>query len=336
MKHVLRQCMFTLICVILALSASGCSKFDALSVDALPLPGSIYSGYEIVAEFDNVLNLPGRAKVKMLGTTVGEVRAVSQARNHVDVTARIEHGVQVPSNTTAVLQQATVLGDIYVALVPPEDDAPPGPPLAPGERIPLAQTVSPPQIEDTIANLANFIGSGSIQRAQNTLLRLNRITPPKPELERVVTQVTTDINEVAADIDTADTLLSSLEQTSNVAAWYESQMSYWFTPEGVEGFRRSTLPAGQLGKLLPSIGTIYSGGYWLVPALSSLADAMESVKGAKHVVEDEYPKWRTFINEYFLPQEKYPAINITSIVGPDGRELSGNVQQVLRMLGAVP
>jgi phospholipid/cholesterol/gamma-HCH transport system substrate-binding protein len=34
--------------------------------------------------------------------------------------------------------------------------------------------------------------------------------------------------------------------------------------------------------------------------------------------------------------EKYPAINITSIVGPDGRELSGNVEQVLRMLGAVP
>jgi phospholipid/cholesterol/gamma-HCH transport system substrate-binding protein len=38
----------------------------------------------------------------------------------------------------------------------------------------------------------------------------------------------------------------------------------------------------------------------------------------------------------FLPVDKYPAINITSIIGPDGRELSGNVQDVLRILGATP
>jgi hypothetical protein len=37
-----------------------------------------------------------------------------------------------------------------------------------------------------------------------------------------------------------------------------------------------------------------------------------------------------------LPQDRYPAMNITSIVGPDGRELSGNVQDVLRIIGAAP
>jgi phospholipid/cholesterol/gamma-HCH transport system substrate-binding protein len=29
-------------------------------------------------------------------------------------------------------------------------------------------------------------------------------------------------------------------------------------------------------------------------------------------------------------------MNITSIVGPDGREMSGNVQDVLRIIGAAP
>jgi hypothetical protein len=38
----------------------------------------------------------------------------------------------------------------------------------------------------------------------------------------------------------------------------------------------------------------------------------------------------------FLPQDKFPAMNITSIQTPDGREISGNVQDVLRMLGAMP
>lgn len=320
-----------------AVSVTGCSALSSLTVDSVPLPGhSRTDGYDIVAEFANVLNLPDRAKVVMDGTTVGEVGAVVEAGTHVDVTARIDAGVQVPSNVTAVLQQATVLGDIYLALERPTDGSPPVPPLRPGGRIPQAQTISPPQLEDTIANLANFVGSGSIQRAQDTLVRLNRITPPKDEVRRVVSQVTTDLNELADNLDTVDIMINSIEQTSNVVSAYTPQMSFWFTPEGVAGFQRSTVIAREVGNLLPSVGSIYSKGFWLVPTFSSGANAMGAIRGAKQVVEHEYPLWRKFINESYLAQEKYPAINITSIVGPDGRELSGNVEQVLRMLGAVP
>lgn len=326
-----------LICaVVCGLGATGCSSLSSLSVDAIPVPGHTYrDGYDIVAEFANVLNLPDRAKVVMDGTTVGEVSRVAVAGNHVDVTARIQEGVEVPSNTSAVLQQATVLGDIYLALEPPPGGTP-APPLAAGGRIHLQQTISPPQLEDTIANLANFIGSGSIQRGQNTLVRLNRITPPKDEVRRVVSQVTTDLNQLSDNVDTVDKMITGLQQTSNVVATYGPEMGFWLSPQGVRGFERSTVLAREFGNLLPSIGTIYSSGYYIVPTFSSLANAMTAVQGSKQVVEAEYPRWRKFILDYFLPQEKNPAINITSIVGPSGRELSGNVQQVLRMLGAVP
>jgi virulence factor Mce-like protein len=323
--------------LVCGVSLTGCSKLSSLTVDSVPLPGhSQANGYDIVAEFANVLNLPDRAKVVMDGTTVGEVSKVTEAGTHVDVTARMERGVEVPSNVTAVLQQATVLGDIYLALERPTDGTAPAPALAANGRIPLAQTISPPQLEDTIANLANFIGSGSIQRAQDTLVKLNRITPPKAEVRRVVSQVTTDLNDLSNNIDTVDTMINSLEQTSNVVSAWTPQMSFWFTPQGVRGFERSTVVAREVGNLLPSVGSIYSKGYWLVPMVSSAANAMGAIRGAKQVVEHEYPLWRKFINESYLAQEKYPAINITSIVGPDGRELSGNVEQVLRMLGAVP
>lgn len=316
---------------------TGCSTLSALTVDSVPLPGQSRSnGYDIVAEFANVLNLPDRAKVVMDGTTVGEVSKVTEAGTHVDVTARIEQGVEVPANVTAVLQQATVLGDIYLALERQTDGTAPAPPLPADGRIPLVQTISPPQLEDTIANLANFIGSGSIQRAQNTLVKLNHITPPKEEVRRVVSQVTTDLNQLADNLDTVDILINSMQQTSTVVSTWAPQMSFWFTPEGVQAFERSTVIAREVGNLLPSIGSIYSKGYWLVPTFSSGANAMGAIKGAKQVVEHEYPLWRKFINESYLAQEKHPAINITSIVGPDGRELSGDVEQVLRMLGAVP
>lgn len=323
--------------IVCSIGLPGCSKLSSLTVDSVPLPGhSQTNGYDIVAEFANVLNLPDRAKVVLDGTTVGEVREVTEAGTHVDVTARIRQDVAVPSNVTAVLQQATVLGDIYLALERPPGTAETTTPLSANGRIPLARTVSPPQLEDTIANLANFIGSGSIQRAQNTLVRLNRITPPKEEVRRVVAQVTTDLNELSDDLDTVDIMIDSLAQTSVVAADWEPQMSFWFTPQGVRGFERSTVIAREFGNLLPSVGTIYSQGYYMVPAFSSGANAMEAVQGTKQVVEGEYPRWRRLINDFYLPNQKYPAINITSIVGPDGRELSDNVEQVLRMLGAVP
>ncbi|ORB39094.1 MCE family protein [Mycolicibacterium porcinum] len=314
--------------------ATACS---GLKIDSIPQPGTSYQdGYDLVAEFTNVLNLPDRAKVVMDGTTVGVVTDMRLAGDQVDVTARIDRGVVVPSNIHVVLQQATVLGDIYVALERPADAKGPADALVAGARIPVAQTTSPPQLEDTIAHLANFIGSGSIQRAQNSLIRINSVTPATDEVRRVVSQVTTDLDDLSENIDTVDELIKGVHQTSNVLASRTSALSVLFSEQGVAGMDRDMIMANTFGRLLPSLGTIYNGGYWLVPLIKSLANAFESVQGTKQALEAEYPLYRRFLTDYFMQQDKYPAVNITSIVGPDGRELSGNVEQVLRMLGAVP
>lgn len=306
----------------------------ALDVSSVPLPGNSYrDGYDIIGEFENVLNLPNRARVMMDGTKVGVVTNVTLTGGHVDVTARVDRGVVVPANTHALLQQATVLGDMYLAL---ERASEATPALRPGGRLPLAQTTSPPSLEDTLANLANFIGSGLVQRAQNTIIRINRVTPPKVELRRVVSQITTDLGGLSANIDNVDLLIGSLADTAGVLAAGTPELSANFSPDGVRALKRNTIPASKIGTLLPSIGTVYAGGYWLVPMFNSLSGALDAVGRSKRFVEEEYPAYLRFFTKYFLSEEKYPAINITSIVGPDGRELSGNVEQVLRMLGAVP
>lgn len=330
MKTGVRFAIGAIVCAVMTSCAS-------INVNSVPLPGNSYEGgYDIVAEFANVLNLPDRAKVVMDGTTVGVVTNVSITTDQVDVTARIDRDVVVPSNIRALLQQATVLGDIYVALEREEDAGPAGPPLGPNGRILLAQTTSPPQLEDTIAHLANFVGSGSIQRAQNSLITINRVTPPKDEVRRVVTQVTTDLDDLARNVDDVDLLINGLYETSTVMAARTPELMSLMSPEGVAGLRRNTILANIFGTLLPSLGSIYNGGYWLAPLLRSLGNAAEAVQGSKQAVEAEYPLWRRLITEYYLQQEKNPAINITSIIGPDGRDLSDNTEQVLRMLGALP
>jgi phospholipid/cholesterol/gamma-HCH transport system substrate-binding protein len=307
----------------------------SINVNAIPQPGASYSdGYDIVMKFASVLNLPERAKVVLDGVTVGVVSKMTLTPRDVEVTARVGHGVLIPANIHAVLQQATVLGDIYVALERPA--GPSAPALTAGATVPLEQTTPPPQLEDTIASLANFVSSGSIQRAQNTVIRLNRVIPTSDEVRRLTTVVDDHLSALSNNIDQVDQLLDGVARTAATLDDHRPQLDYHLSPYGQLGFDRLIVVLNYISTLLPSVGSVNSGGYWLVPLLKSLADTTEAVQQSKVNVEAEIPKYRRLFTDFFLPEDKYPAINITSIVGPDGRELSGNVQDVLRILGAMP
>jgi phospholipid/cholesterol/gamma-HCH transport system substrate-binding protein len=322
---------------VLAASAVTISSCASLNVNALPQPGPSYDdGHDIVMQFESVLNLPERAKVVLDGVTVGVVSKVTLTDRDVDVTARIGPDVVIPSDIHAVLEQATVLGDIYVALERPAPGAAPAPPLAAGGTVPIAQTTSPPQLEDTIASLANFVSSGSIQRAQNTIIRLNRVVPSSDEVRRLTTRVDTNLAALSENIDQVDELLDGVSRTAEVVNGHIPRVQLWFSPKGQLGFERIVDIATFTAQGLIGVGSITGGGYWLVPFLNSLADSVGALQQSKVAGEAEIPQYRRLFTDYFLPADKYPAINITSIVGPDGRELSGNVQDVLRILGAMP
>jgi phospholipid/cholesterol/gamma-HCH transport system substrate-binding protein len=332
MKHRTSRLAGALACVI---ALSSCAS---INVSSLPQPGNSYSGgYDIVIEFSNALNLPDRAKVVMDGTTVGVVTKVALSSDAADVTSRIAPAVAVPSNIQAVLQQDTVLGDTYVALQRPHDQAA-APALHAGGRIPLAQTTSPPQLEDTIANMANFVSSGSIQRIQNTIIHIDSVQPPggQAAIHRMASQVAADLGDLSDNMNLVDHWLNGVSGTVDVMHRRIVIFQDMFSEKGMTAFKRFMKIFSYVGTLLPATGSIYSGGFWLMPLLRSLTEAAGAVQQSKWAFEDEWPAWRQLFTGAFLPEDKYPAINITSIVGPDGRELSGNVQDVLRILGATP
>lgn len=313
------------------------SSCASIGPDSLPQPGKVYSdGYDIVIAFDNALNLPKRAKVIVDGTEAGIVTGVAVEPHQVNVTARIESGVKVASNVHAALQQSTVLGDIYVTLDRPRNE-PAAAALAPGGSIPLSQTISPPQLEDTIAQFANFVTSGTIQRLQNTIIGLNRAVPTgQGAVRRISSRVADDLADLSNNLSTTDLALDSVRTTTQILHDRLSSAQFWFSPRGMLGFDRATYLSNYIAAFFPSIGSVYANGYWLSPLLNSLQEMLGSMRDAKLAFEDEVPAWRKLFTEDFLPQDKYPAINIVSIVGPDGRELSGNTQDVLRSLGVTP
>jgi len=322
--------------VAIALGVSSCAS---INVNALPQPGNSYrDGYDIVIEFANALNLPDRAKVVLNGSAVGVVTKVALTSHAVDVTARMGSDITVPSNIHAALQQATVLGDIYVALQHSQADQQAASALAPGGRIPLTQTTSPPQLEDTIATLANFVSSGSIQRMQNTIIRIDAVQPPGGQggIRKLASRVAADLSDLSNNMDAVDQLLNSTSQTGDVMDKLRPIYADWLSPNGQEAFYRAGVIGEGIATVLPALGSIYAQGFWLVPLLKSLVGAMGALQHSKWDFEREAPAWRRIFTDKFLREDKYPAINITSIVGPDGRELSGNVKDVLRILGAAP
>lgn len=101
-----------------AVVASGCGA----TVESLPLPkpGAGGETYTVHAAFDNALNLPDQAKVKIGGSDVGVVTKITTKDFKANVDLAIRKDIELPQGSTAELRQATPLGDVFVAVSIPK------------------------------------------------------------------------------------------------------------------------------------------------------------------------------------------------------------------------
>ncbi len=85
------------------------------------MPGTGVGGptYRLHLEFSSLLSLPAGAEVRSNGAKVGSMRSITltdeAAVAHIDVSEDVE----LPRGTRAELRQTSMLGDIYIALIPP-------------------------------------------------------------------------------------------------------------------------------------------------------------------------------------------------------------------------
>jgi virulence factor Mce-like protein len=216
------------VCVLLAalLTGAASSLTAACSLDPtrLPVPGaySPHQSYRIKIQFSSVLNLPARAKVDSGGVQIGVLDHVQLDGTTAVAYVDISGDSRLSGNTRAELRQATPLGDIYIALVPPEDraGAPAGTVLRDGDTIPLRNTAPADNVEDLLRSVSNLVAGGAIGTLQNTVVSVNKAFPKDPaELTRIQQTIGGVLNDLAANQDTMDGILSSMENiTTNLAA----------------------------------------------------------------------------------------------------------------------
>lgn len=88
--------------------------------------------------------------VGVLGVRVGEVVEVRPRGGHVDVTLRLDDGIDVPADAAAVVVSRSVATDRYVELTPVYRD---GATLRDGDVIPLERTRTPVEFDELLSTL---------------------------------------------------------------------------------------------------------------------------------------------------------------------------------------
>ncbi len=206
--------------ILLAAVAISLTAACSLDPTRLPVPGAYapHHPYRIKIEFSSVLNLSARAKVDSGGVQIGVLDHVqldgTTAVAYVDISG--DRGL--PGNTRAELRQATPLGDIYIALVPPADQSTAV--LRDGDTIPLRNTAPADNVEDVLRSVSNLVSGGAIGTLQTTVVNLNKAFPKdSAELTRIHQTIGGVLKDLAANQNTMDAILSSMENVSdNLAA----------------------------------------------------------------------------------------------------------------------
>lgn len=198
---------------------SGCGVLPGLTVEQIPLPapGGIGDSYSVNARFDNALNLPARAKVKLNGMDVGQVRDITVENYVATVTMDVSKAARLPVGTGAELRQATPLGDVFVALLPPPGQS--GATVADGATL-TGPTSAAATVEDLLVSLGAVADSGSISSLQAILTELSGAVSASPDaLSGAIQGLTTGISKFNANSTEVDESMRATRQlTGELAA----------------------------------------------------------------------------------------------------------------------
>ncbi|WP_280219668.1 MlaD family protein [Nocardia neocaledoniensis] len=357
MNRLRRGTVHGVLVLLIMVAGTGCGFRPA----DLPVPGTGTGGptYRLRIEFADVLNLPQGAQVIAAGVRVGRltgVTLVDPVAATTDQAARpgyavadveIRQSVRLPVGTTAVLRQETPLGDVHIALAEPTE--PSAAILTDGAIIPLADTTQAPPIEDILAGLSTFLGSGAVTDFQTIIRTANGLLPADPrDTARIAGVVGADLTDLGANLDAVDALLDGMEATVEEGMRQNLPMlDELLTPYGVD--HTTDAVNAQIGVIfvLTALGPVAPSAQWLGPLLSSLDATTRAVVpvlfGSSPLDTSAPSNMKTLvdlINTKLVPfGARGPKVDLVDVgLGPStisAAERTGRIVDTLRMIGAV-
>lgn len=184
----------------------------------LPLPGRAVDGpsYELTAVFDDALNLPDGAQVRVAGDTIGRVQRIEARDFTAIVTMAVRTDVALPTGTTAELRQPTPLGDVFVELAPP---AQPGTAvLRSGDVIGLPDTSTAASVEDLLAAASTLVNGGGLAQLQTIVREFNNAFDGRgDQTGHLLGQIRETLATLNARTPEIDRILAAAQRLSSTA-----------------------------------------------------------------------------------------------------------------------
>ncbi|MGQ0464578.1 MAG: MCE family protein [Sporichthyaceae bacterium] len=191
------------------LSGCGPTLYD------LPRPGGGVDGstYKVVALFDDALNLPDGARVRVAGAEVGKVEKIDAKNFIARVTMRLQRRVVLTDLATAELRLTTPLGEGYIVLDPGKGTRN----LTDGAELPKSNTNTAASVEDMLAAASVLLSGGGLGQIKTIAVELQKVLDgPKgnpAKLLQSLNETLSVFNERTGDIDKTLDALDTLSRT---------------------------------------------------------------------------------------------------------------------------
>ncbi len=201
---------------------SGCG----LTVEKLPLPKPGMSGetYTIHAVFENALNLPDQAKVKIGGSDVGVVTDIKTKNFQAIVDLTISKDIELPKGSTAELRQATPLGDVFVAVSKPKTE-PGAEMLHDGDTLTIDDTSAGATVEQLLISVSMLFNGGGIASLSKLGSELDSIVGGRGEqLAHLITEMTGVVGSLNANSARVDSVLGEFSTLANTIEARRSEL----------------------------------------------------------------------------------------------------------------
>ncbi|RJO76946.1 MCE family protein [Nocardia panacis] len=266
-----------------AVAAVGAVSGCGLTVERMPLPKPGLSGetYTVTAEFDNALNLPEQAKVKIGGSDVGVVSNIRTKNFKAIVDLTIRKDIELPRGTTAELRQATPLGDVFIAVSKPK--AEPGAAiLKSGDRI--EQTSAGATVEQLLISVSLLFNGGGIASLTKLGTELDSIIGGRGEqLAHVLTQMTSVVGNLNANSARVDEVLAQFNGLANTLQTRRAELGQVADslPQMIGAIAENNRNLGDLlGKISTASAALGDYADTTGPQLASLLDNTKELMAA--------------------------------------------------------
>lgn len=318
--------------VLLTFLVTGCA---AEGTSPIPLPGGAPDGdhYTVTVEFTDVLDLVPESAVKVNDVTVGSVERIWLDGWTAKVAVRVDDKVKLPDNAVAGLRQTSLLGEKFVALEPPPDEAPSGR-LSDGDLIPLSRTRRSVEVEEVLSAMSLVLNGGGLANLRTINKEIGDVLDGREteikdtlhELDDFIGGLEKQKEDIVRAIDALDKLAARLEKERGTVAKALDAMG-----PGLEVLadQRDELVA-MLGSLrkLGDVGTkvIRASRDDTIKVLNDLRPILRQLVKAG----DDFPKALDFLMTYPIPEAAKDAmkdgyVNLHITLDLDAMEILKNL-----------